>query len=143
MKLRKGNDTVQNIVLYQYKDYPWDHIMLHALGEGIGNLGALQVLTIHYVDDDGRHEEGNDDHVDSKVVESLNWQAFADALGRVHHPIEVSLEGGCWEYIEDFTGFTKAIQGLSTIGSFRSNKDAVQWRFADTFMSVLASLPSL
>jgi hypothetical protein len=137
VELSQGNDTIQEVVLCLFLDSYRGYKCLRVLGEFVGNLEALQRLTIY-----GRRDERGDNDDDSEITESLYWQAFAGALGRVRHPIELRL-GNCWEYIKDFTNFAGAIQGLSTIQTFYSYEDAVEWRFADILISALASLPSL
>jgi hypothetical protein len=126
-------------VLYQYRDYHRDYKMLRVLGEGFGNLEALRVLTIRL--EYGRRDERDDYEDDPDVAGSLYWQAFADALGRVRHPIEVRLDEESCDNMY-FTKFAVAIQGVSTIRTFRSGED-VPWEDADILMSALASLPSL
>ena len=91
VKLSQGNVTVQKVVLnldgYHYRDW------------------ALQVLAICFVFGYGDRDDGDFDLAESDVAVSLYWQAFADAFGRVRHPIEVHLDEEFWECIEDFTGF--------------------------------------
>jgi hypothetical protein len=139
VKLSQGNDTVQDVVLFRYRDYHRDYEMLRVLEEVAGNLEALRVLTIRFLY--GRRDEKDDDEDDPEVAESLYWQAFAGALSRVRHPIELRLDGDCCDDIY-FTNFAVAIQGLPTIRTFRSS-DEVPWEDANTLMSALASLPSL
>jgi hypothetical protein len=135
VKLSQGNDTVQQVVINLYRDYHRDTKMLRVLG----NLEALRVLTIRfqlYEDEEG------DDHAEREVAESLYWQAFAGALVQLRHHIELRLDG---EYRKetDFTYFAAAIQGVSTIRTFHSDKDTVEWESINTLLYALASLPSL
>jgi hypothetical protein len=141
VNLSQGNDTVQEVVIYQCRYYHRDYETLRMLGEVVGNLEALQRLTIYQMY--GRRNNRTD-HEDPEVAESLYWQAFAGVLGRVRHPIELRLDGGfCDDEPNYLNNFAVAIQSLPTIRTFHSERHAVQWRFADTFMSTLASLPSL
>jgi hypothetical protein len=74
VRLRQGNDTVQKVLLHLQKDYHRDYGVLECLG----NLGALQVLTISRCKDD-------DDYCEADAI--IFWQAFAGALSRVQHHI--------------------------------------------------------
>jgi hypothetical protein len=140
VELSQGNDTVQEIVLSFFQDSYRDYNTLRVLGEVVGNLEALQRLTIDQWY--GRCYEGYGDDDDLEVTESPYWQAFAGVLGRVRHPIELRLKGESYDEL-DLQNFAVAIQGLSTIRTFHSEKDAVQWWFANTLISALASLPLL
>jgi hypothetical protein len=116
--------------------------MLRVLGEGFGNLESLRVLTICrlFGEKDGYGYQSRE-----VVDDSLYWQAFAGASGRVRHHIELRLacsDADCWLDI-NFTNFAEAIQGLSTIQTFHSFEDALKWESADILMAALASLPSL
>jgi hypothetical protein len=143
VKMSKGNDTVQNLVLYLHFDYERDYETLRVLGEGFGNLRALRVLTVRYLTVHGRHHERtNDDNDDPEVAGSLYWQAFADALGRVHQHIELRLDGDSWEFFQNFTALTAALQGASTIQTFHSGH-TVPWFQLNRLIPALASLPSL
>jgi hypothetical protein len=144
VKLSKGNDTVQEVVLYLYEDSYRDYKTLCVLVNGLGNLEGLRVLTI--ISEYGRrgyvHRDEEDDDVDDDdEVESLYQQAFASAFGRVRLPIELRLVGSYrWGRIHFKLA---AIRGVSNIRSFHSYKNAVSWEDADTLMAALASLPSL
>jgi hypothetical protein len=46
VKLSRGNDTVQNLVLDLHIDYHRDYKTLRKLIKGFGNLEALRLLTI-------------------------------------------------------------------------------------------------
>jgi hypothetical protein len=137
VKLSQGNDTVQEVVLYQYDDYHRDYKTLRVLGKGFGNLEALQVLTIrkvYYEDRNGTNDD--DDKPDVAAGASSYWQALTGALDRLGHNIELRLDGdGCKE-------IAAAIQGLSTIRAFHSGHD-ITWQTAYTLISALVSLPSL
>ena len=139
MRLSQGNDTVKEVVLYLHGDYHHDYKILRVLGKSFGNLRALRVVTI-YSHRFVCRNEGDDDLADYRVAESLYWQAFTGALGRVRHPIEFRLEGNYCDCIEDFA---VAIQGVSTIQSFHFGENTVLRESADILMSALASLPSL
>jgi hypothetical protein len=136
VKLSQGNNSVQDIVLYVYQDYHQDYNALRVLGKGFGNLEALQVLTIRFRSDSnpGYEYEGN-------ASRPLYWQAFTGAMGRLRHNIELRVDGEDWDD-KLFDDFVLAIQGVSTIRTFHSGARAV-CHLADTFMSALASLPSL
>ena len=138
-ELSQGNDTVKEVVLYLHGDYHHDYKILRVLGKSFGNLRALRVVTI-YSHRFVCRNEGDDDLADYRVAESLYWQAFTGALGRVRHPIEFRLEGNYCDCIEDFA---VAIQGVSTIQSFHFGENTVLRESADILMSALASLPSL
>jgi hypothetical protein len=145
VELSQGNDSVEKVVLILYEDYHCDYKTLRVLEEVVGNLEALQSLTIvqlfgHLV---GEQRYNPNEHEDPEVVESLYWQAFAGVLGRVRHPIELCLEGEINDEPNYLNNFAVAIQGLPTIHTFHSYPGAVHWRFADNLISALASLPSL
>jgi hypothetical protein len=140
-KLSRGNDTVQKVTLYLYGDYYRDYKMLRVLGESFGNLESLQVLTVRSQNSQPR-DEGDDDDVEDGVMESLYWQAFAGALGQVRNQIELRLAGKYWDSNGGFTGFTAAIQGVSTIQTFWTGSE-IDLESASILLSALASLPSL
>jgi hypothetical protein len=144
VKLSKGNDTVQEVLLYLYEDSCRDYKTLCVLVNGLGNLEGLRVLTIlsmHVRRGYVHSDEEDDDVVDDDEVESLYQQAFASAFGRVRLPIELRLVGSYgWGRLYFKLA---AIRGVSNIRSFRSFENAVSWEDADTLMAALASLPSL
>jgi hypothetical protein len=145
VKLSQGNDTVQRVILYLYEAYHRDTNTLRVLGKGFSNLEALQVLTIRFefgsIWDTRRHERV-DDRAEREVAESLFWQAFAGALGQLRHHIELRLDGEYWKET-DLINLAAAIQGVSTIRTFHSDKDTIEWESANTLLYALASLPSL
>jgi hypothetical protein len=141
VKLSQGNDTVKHICLYLYVDSYRDHKMLHILGEGVGNLKALQEITIIQVY--ARRDMVDDDHAEREEATSLYWQAFASVLGQVcSNQIELHLTGNFLGGI-NYTHFAAAIQGVSTIQYFQSDPNAVPRESVNTLMLALASLPSL
>jgi hypothetical protein len=112
VKLSQGNDTVQEVVLYQYEDYDRDYKIMRVLGEGFGKLESLRVLTIHYFDDDRRHNDGA-----RTAANSLYWQAFAGALGCVRRRIELRINGQIGED-QDFIGLVmSALASLPSLPS--------------------------
>jgi hypothetical protein len=133
VEMGQGNDTVQDLVLYLYESYHRDCKCL----ESLGNLRALQVLTI--CRDDG---EGAYMYDPEETDDILFWQALAGALGRVQHNIELRLRGNRWLDIT-FTNFAVAMQGVSNIRTFHSCRDVVTWESAAIFLSTLACWPSL
>jgi hypothetical protein len=141
VELSQGNNTVQDVVLYRCtrRYYNHDYETLRVLGEVVGNLEALQRLTIYLI---YGSRNNRTEHEDPEVAESLYWQAFAGVLGRVRHPIELRLYG---QFFGDtfLHNFAAAMQGASTIRTFRSGQEVVPWEKSDILMSALASLPSL
>jgi hypothetical protein len=138
VKLSQGNDTVQEVLLHLYEDRRRGYKMLELLGKGLGNLGALRVLTISFFPiyvpcDEAVYE-------DAESV-SLYWKALTSVLGGVRHNIELRLEGEYYEEI-NYTNFAVAIQGVSTIRFFHSG-DLIPWESANILMSALVTLPSL
>jgi hypothetical protein len=140
VKLSQGNDTLQEVCLYLYADSYRDHKMLRVLGEGVGNLKALQTLTILQVC--ALRDERRPDHAERVETNPFYWQAFASALGQVRNQIELRLTGEFWMGI-DYTNFGVAIQGVSTIQYFQSDRNAIPYELVNTLMFALASLPSL
>jgi hypothetical protein len=139
-KLSQENDTVQEVALCQDNNFHRDYKALRVFGEGLGNLGALQVLTLSFRKSEPYRYETSDDLAEREVVDdSLYWQAFAGALGRVQHHIELRLDC-CGR--TSFTNLAQTIQGVSTIHTFHSGY-TIPCDLAKALMSTLASLPSL
>jgi hypothetical protein len=128
-KLSQGNDTVEEVTLVLEIESA-DYELLRVLGKGLGNLTALRVLTVF----DSRSG-------DNLAEDLLYWQAFAGALSQVRQPIEFRLDGS-WHHV-NFTNFAVAMQGVSTIRTFRFAEHAILWEDANAFISALAILPSL
>jgi hypothetical protein len=111
------------------------------LGGGLGNLKALQILTIYSIFG-SRTEEGYDDD-EEDALKSLYWQAFANALGHVRQKIELRLDGGSSWFENKVNRFTCAIQGLRNIWIFNS-WHVIVWDEIHELLSALATLvPSL
>lgn len=91
VKLSKGNNTVEEVILYVFVDSYRDYKSLSVLGEVVGNLEALQTLMIHQMY--ARRYDGGDDLAEREVRDTLYWQAFGSALGQARQDIELHFTG--------------------------------------------------
>jgi hypothetical protein len=137
VKLSQGNDTVQEVVLNLHGDCHRVYNIMRVLADGFDNLEALRVLTIC-----PKFDDDDDDHAGHEEVHSLYHKALTCALSRVRCHVELRLVED-WPERFYFNKFTEALKGLSTIRTFHSYDDAVDWESADILMASLASMPSL
>jgi hypothetical protein len=129
----QGNKSVVNVGLYPlsvdgHDDGVWDKV-----GQAIGNLQALEMLTI------ATYDHGEDDE-DLPVV---NWGIVARILRHVRQRITIDITGVLpWAPAEESRLFARAIHGHPTITSLEVGRYFPCGSF-DALYSVLATLPAL
>jgi hypothetical protein len=100
----QGNDTIERVSLFPYDNNPGNYELWEKVGQGVGNLKALGLLTICL----------------DRDLSVPDWGILASILSHVQNKIELRIIGGHIEETEEMLAFATAIQGHPSITRFES-----------------------
>jgi hypothetical protein len=134
------NESIERVYLDAYAFHREDLDAWDKVGQAVGNLQALKVLSIDngmYYDDDDEEDED---------VPRVDWKVTARILSHIRQRITLivvfrDLYISPWS-VEDSRSFAQAIRGHPTITCFQGD-DLVPYEALDALYSALATLPAL
>jgi hypothetical protein len=133
VELSRDNTSVQTVELYLF-DSSGNYDFWDKVGQVVGNLMELRMLSIHFVDDD-------DD--DNYPARRPDWEILSRILRKLRHKILLSsATGEDNAVVEDIQALARTIYGHPLISAFSSE---MEFSFANAgpWCSALATLPSL
>jgi hypothetical protein len=135
--LSRDNTSVEQVVLYPYDSAAgnyWDKV-----GEVVGNLTELKVITIHFLPFD--YHDDNEGGDEARIVPT--WETLARILLYVQRKIALFLpEEARDAEVEDIRRLARAIHGHPMISKFTSEMEFTIENFGP-WCSALATLPFL
>jgi hypothetical protein len=137
----RGNESIKEVNLCPHMFNGHDDEVWDKFGHAIGNLQALERLSIssyNYNDDDNNYVD------EVEVMPIPDWERLARILSHVRQEVSVVLDDGDdsrWA-VEEVQALARAIRGHPTITSFDSCS-AFPREASDALYSALATLPAL
>jgi hypothetical protein len=128
----RGNNRVEYVVFCPYAVHGKDEVVREKLGQAIGNLQALDKLTI----------SNNKDHDDDDVVPVPDWERLARILSHMWQKVALNLDDSDLWTVREAQGLARAIREHPTITSFDGCYN-FPYESMDSLYSVLATLPAL
>jgi hypothetical protein len=149
----RGNESIQEVKLAPYVFNGHDYDIWDKVGQAVGNLQALQKLSIYtpnygyFVDEDEDDDEDNAYWAELAHDHEVDWEILARILSHVRQKITLAVteaEVQAWDADEPRL-FARAIRGHPTITHFEDRMGLSDFPYAssDALYSALASLPAL
>jgi hypothetical protein len=125
----QGNETIGCVSLFPYDDDPGNYELWDKVGQGVGNLKSLDMITIHL------HNNLNE----------LDWEILARILPHIsiESKIELRIMGKAIAGTEEMRAFARAIQGQPAITQFQTRTASFSFESVATLCSALTTLPNL
>jgi hypothetical protein len=144
----QGNETVQQVYWWPHASFNgqdddgacWDKV-----GEAIGNLQALEMLSIATFDFPNEDDYSDDDDDDDEVVHPgpiPDWEMLGRILRHVGQNVTLVIDDERLRSVEEVQPFARAISGHSSITSLQDN-GRFPYESLDTLFFALATLPAL
>jgi hypothetical protein len=122
--LSQGNDTVGRVRLHPHDIDPGNYELWDKVGQGVGNLKSLSVLSIYL----------------NNSLGETDWEILARILPHIKSMIKLQFVNGDIETTEEMRAFARAIQGHPTIVTITAG---LYFENAATLLSALITLPNL